>query len=363
MKKFAIFLPQFHEIPENNNWWGKGFTEWTNVKRGKPLFTGHIQPKVPLGDNYYNLLDKNTVIWQTELLNKYHIDGLAYYHYYFKGKKLLEKPAENLLGWKDIHQNFFFIWANHSWIRSWEGKKDLLIEQVYGDKNDWEIHFQYLLNFFKDSRYEKKDGCPIFGVFNSNIPKKEEMFEYFDKRCKEEGFKGIYIFESYGSASREVFPKNFNNFVGQVAKKTSGVAIRQPAFCEYEGYSKFVKFIYVYYRKWMKSLKRRGKRPLVLNGNKLIDKYLKLKIPKCGKDIIPGIFFEWDNTSRHKNRGYIITSIDKKHFFSLINSVKDHDYVLLNAWNEWAEGMILEPTEDNKYKYLEWIKEWTDENQ
>ena len=104
MKIFSFFLPQFHSIPENDDWWGKGFTEWTNVKSAKPLYYGHEQPQVPLNDNYYNLLKRETVEWQTKLMHEYHLDGMIYYHYYFKGKMLLEKPAENLLKWKDINQ-------------------------------------------------------------------------------------------------------------------------------------------------------------------------------------------------------------------------------------------------------------------
>ena len=107
-KAIAYFLPQFHEIPENNEWWGKGFTEWTNLKKAKPLFEGHDIPE-PLNDNYYNLLEKETVIWQTKLMEEYLVYGLCYYHYWFKGKKILEKPAENLLQWKDINQKFMFM--------------------------------------------------------------------------------------------------------------------------------------------------------------------------------------------------------------------------------------------------------------
>ena len=137
LKKFAFFLPQFHEIPENDEWWGKGFTEWVNVKSAKPMYRGHKQPKEPQGDNYYCLLDKSTVEWQTKLLEDYRVDGLIYYHYYFQGKKLLEKPAENLLRWKDINQKFFFCWANHTWYRSWNGSREVLIQQNYGDIGDW----------------------------------------------------------------------------------------------------------------------------------------------------------------------------------------------------------------------------------
>ena len=147
MKQFAFYLPQFHRIPENDEWWGSGFTEWRNVKNATPLFKGHMQPKVPLDNNYYNLLNKKTVVEQTALLHKYGLSGLIYYHYYFNGKTLLEKPAENLLSWTDISQPFFFCWANHTWYRSWEGSKEVLIEQTYGTESDWEKHFEYLLPF------------------------------------------------------------------------------------------------------------------------------------------------------------------------------------------------------------------------
>lgn len=148
MKKFAFYLPQFHTIPENDEWWGVGFTEWTKVKSDVPLYKGHIQPIHPYNDNCYNLLDKGTVVWQNNLMHEYGIDGMIYYHYYFKGRKLLEKPVENLLIWKDINQPFFFCWANHDWNRFWQGTKEILVKQEYGTKDDWEEHFQYLLPFF-----------------------------------------------------------------------------------------------------------------------------------------------------------------------------------------------------------------------
>lgn len=363
MKKFAIFLPQFHIIPENNKWWGEGFTEWTNVKKGTPLFRGHKQPREPLNDNYYNLLDKSTVQWQTDLLNKYKIDGFAYYHYYFNGNMLLEKPAENLLKWKDINQKFFFIWANHSWIRSWQGKSDILMEQTYGKEADWEKHFQYLLKFFRDDRYEKKDNMPVFGIFKSDFAEKNDMFEYWNRRCKEEGFAGMYIFESYGGESRRSLKSSYTRFLKSTSSKSKAIAIRQPAFAEYGCYPWLINLFYVYYRRWMKSNRRKNNMPLILNGNKLVEKSLKRKIPESSKDIIPGIFFEWDNTPRHKGRGYIITPIDKAHFRMMMDHYKNNEYLLINAWNEWCEGMILEPTKENGYKYLEWLKEWTDDHE
>ena len=347
LKKFAFFLPQFHEIPENDKWWGKGFTEWSNVRKAIPLFKGHIQPKHPLNNNYYNLLDKKTVIWQTRLLKESGLDGFIYYHYYFKGKKLLEKPAENLLKWKEIQQPFFFCWANHSWMRSWEGKTDVLIAQTYGSKVDWERHFQYLLPFFKDDRYEKRNGKPLFMIFDPNIPNKEDMFQYFDKRCRDEGFKGICLIETYKG-------ENINQFNNSKSSKTQFVFYREPNVSQLN-YIKATVFRRVYHH-FNKKLRNKGiiKKPYILNGNTLMS--MKLKKEPLGKNIANGLWFEWDNTPRHKSRGYVITPYDYKKFQSYINLIQNQEYLFINAWNEWAEGMIVEPTVENKGKYLDWLK-------
>ncbi len=353
MKKFALFLPQFHEIPENNEWWGEGFTEWTNVKSAKPLYKGHIQPKHPLNGNYYNLLDKEVMKWQTELIDRYRIDGMIYYHYYFNGKLLLEKPAENLLKWRDIHQHFFFCWANHSWMRSWEGKKDLLIEQTYGNVSDWEKHFQYLIPFFKDDRYEKKDNQPLFMVFQSSFDEKEAMFNYFNKRAIEEGFNGINFVESYyGDIDIKIFEQN-------LASATRLTFYREPLFSK----NLVLRKSWISYTLYRANRKLRHlgilKKPLVLDGKRLMD--VKQQNEPLGKNVANGLCFEWDNTPRHKYRGYVITPFEKSQFMHFMDIIKNQDYLFIDAWNEWCEGMVLEPTEEDGYKYLEWIKEWTDE--
>lgn len=171
MKVVALYLPQFHKVPENEAWWGKDFTDWVSTKNGFPVYKDHYQPHIPLNKNYYDLLDKNTMQWQSELMRKYQIDGFCFYHYWFNDdKQMLEKPAQNLLKWDDIDMPFCFCWANMSWARSWAKMKDadfwinedeittaeygkaLLIEQTYGEKANWEKHFNYLLKFFMDSR-------------------------------------------------------------------------------------------------------------------------------------------------------------------------------------------------------------------
>lgn len=347
MKKFAFFLPQFHEIEENNLWWGKGFTEWVNVKNAKPFFKNHLQPKKPI-DGYYNLLEKSTVELQTKLMNEHNVDGLIYYHYYFTGKKLLEKPAENLLKWKDINQKFFFCWANHSWIRSWNGTKEILLEQTYGTKNDWLAHFNYLLPFFKDERYEKKDNRPLFMIFNSIFDEKTEMLEFFDKKCKENGFDGIYIIDS----CFDIKDYEENCKIEESYEKL--IFLREPNFAIHS-YKKFSIRLINKIKRVLNSILKQKKFIIKYNGNKLVKNSQKKMVK--GNNIIHGLFFEWDNTPRHKNRGYIISPIDKKTFLEYMNKIKDEEYVFINAWNEWAEGMILEGTEENEYKYLEWIKE------
>ena len=350
MRIFSFYLPQYHEIPENNEWWGKGFTEWTNVRKAKPIFKGHVQPLHPLNNNYYNLMEKNTVEWQTRIMKEYGLTGMIYYHYYFCGKKLLEKPAENLLSWKDIEQPFFFCWANHSWKKTWNGTSELLVEQTYGNEKEWEEHFQYLLPFFQDRRYEKVNNKPVFMFFNSEFPLREEITNYFNERCKDYGFDGIFII--YGVINPNDVKKENNPNIEEVWH------LREPSV-SISLYN--AKLKYIPYRVICKLRKIvSSKYVYKIKGDTLIKGRTDFVYDhKC----IPGAFFGWDNTPRHGRRGYIITEPSKQNFMKYMDSIKDSEYVFINAWNEWCEGMILEPTEENGYKYLEWIKEWSEKNE
>ncbi len=195
MKIIAFYLPQFHNIPENDEWWGNGFTEWTNVKKAKPLYEGHMQPRVPLGGNYYNLLDDNVKIWQADLAKKYGVYGFCYYHYWFNGKMLLEKPMEQMLANKEVDIPFCICWANEPWTKAWVGdERKLLIAQEYGQEEEWKQHFMYLLPFFKDERYITKDGKPLFVFYRPDIvPCMKEMIETWDKTCQRKWVERYYI--------------------------------------------------------------------------------------------------------------------------------------------------------------------------
>lgn len=192
MKIITFYLPQFHEIPENNEWWGKGFTEWVNVKKAQPLYEGHEQPRVPLNENYYNLLDPNVQVWQAKIAKEYGVYGFCYYHYWFNGKLLLEKPMENMLKNRDIDIPFCVCWANEPWTRAWVGETKVLIPQLYGEKREWKEHFDYLLPFFKDSRYICDDGKPLVVIYRPEVIEcLNEMLDYWNELAIQEGFEGL----------------------------------------------------------------------------------------------------------------------------------------------------------------------------
>lgn len=358
MKKFAYYLPQFHTIPENDEWWGQGFTEWTNVKKATPLYQGHKQPKHPLNDNYYCLDKRDTLIWQEKLASNYDVDGMIFYHYYFCGKKLLEKPAEILLGNQDIPMHFFFCWANHSWYRSWEGSKKLLIEQCYGKEKEWEEHFQYLLPFFRDSRYEKRDNKPLFMIFKSDFAEKNDYLEYINKRCLDNGFNGLCAIEIL----EKININKIMDFYGNKSNCTHFIHLREPASSLDFMRNKPEYFIKRVVNIFGKCLRKFGINYVEkYSGDELYKYLIDTKIVR--DDVIRGACFEWDNTPRHGYRGYVITPPSKEEFMKYMDTIKDSEYVFINAWNEWCEGMMLEPTEENGYKYLEWIKEWSDKNE
>lgn len=346
-KIMAFYLPQYHTIIENNNWWGYGFTDWINVKNSQKFFYKHEQPKVPLNDNYYDLKNIETLQWQSNLMNEFKIDGLVFYHYWFEGKRLLEKPAELLLS-SNINMSFCFCWANHTWKKTWNGTYEVLMKQTYGDKKEWDYHFNYLLKFFKDHRYIKVDNKPVFMLYESkSIDMLDERIKFYNDRAINEGFDGIYIIESINHVSGN---KN--------STQSSAVVLREPSV----GINSAP-----IYKKIMHKLKTQYKKnylyfPLKYNyrsvAERAIKVYNKLKVEQkfyCS-------FTGWDSTPRHKRRGYVITKSNVENFvehfsyqYHLANKNK-HEFIFINAWNEWAEGMYLEPDNKNRYAYLEAIK-------
>lgn len=347
MKVIAFYLPQFHPIPENDVWWGKGFTEWTNTKKCRPFYINHYQPKEPLNDNYYNLLEKETFQWQISLANQYGIDGFCFYHYYFDGEKLLEKPLELFLENKDLEISFCFSWANHSWTRTWVEKQDLLLEQTYGKTIDWVNHFNYLLKFFKDNRYIRINDKPIF-IFNRplDFENAEDMVLLWDKLAVDNGFSGMYFIETLSGFQRK-----------GLLKSSSGLLESEPSYT-YKNLPISIKTV----RFLLKFMFPKTK-PLFNFYNLFWKIILKRKPLVTDKKVYGGAFINWDNSARRPVNANIFLFFSPQKFYNNIKrqllrckNVYNTDYLFINAWNEWAEGNYMEPDKKYNYQILEAIQ-------
>lgn len=347
-KILAIHLPAFHRIPENDLWWGEGFTEWDNVKSGKPLYKGHWQPMIPLNGYYYDLSKVEDIERQFSLANKYGVYGFIFYHYWFNPDKMtFEKPIAKILANKNIVGNFCLCWANQSWFTTWHGRDSQIIaKQEYGDEEEWEQHLQYFLPIFRDSRYIKKDNKPILYIYNaSEIPNYNAMIDYWNIRLEEEGLNGIYIVEYISSKNR-----------GLYSEKSDAVMEFEPLYTTYFDISKanlFKRFI-------CKKLKRVD----FQSYDKLWKYILRRKRTYLGKPIQRSCFVGWDNSARKGKNSMIVKGQTPQKFgYYLDRLVKsnrqdlDDEFVVINAWNEWSEGTYLEPDEKNGFAYLEIIKE------
>ncbi|MCD7864669.1 MAG: glycoside hydrolase family 99-like domain-containing protein [Clostridiales bacterium] len=369
LKIIPFYLPQFHTIPENDQWWGEGFTEWTNVRKAVPLFEGHQQPKLPLGDNYYNLLDDETKIWQAELAKQYGIFGFCYYHYWFKGgKKLLEKPAEQMLKNKNIQLPFCFSWANENWSRNWDGgNHEIIMPQEYGGKQEWELHFQYLLPFFRDERYMTINGKPLFVIYKpEQIIEIAEMAGYFRKRAVEEGFPGICLAFQFPSYYADMY---YREDVFDYRIEFEPVYSRNLKSMKKPGTARSVQSLrsvfgetpISFYRKKSKHSGGGYPNPEHLSVFFYDEAWKKILENEMDEKFLPGGFVDWDNTPRNKHGVmYAGFTVDKfrEYMTRLVKKARDYDkpVVFLNAWNEWSEGAYLEPDNITGYAKLEAVK-------
>jgi hypothetical protein len=340
----AFYLPQFHPIPENDSWWGKGFTEWTNVRRAKPLFANHEQPRVPLNDNYYRLDDVASLRWQADLMNRYGVDGVCFYHYWFNGKQLLQTPIELLLGNPDVEIPFCISWANEPWTRTWSGKhRDVIMPQEYGNEADWERHFSYLLRFFRDRRYIKHDGKPLLLIYRAgSIPEFDAMIGLWRRKAIESGLGGLHVvvtntgfadsrrYRDYDAAIdfEPHYSLRLDRSIFKRVPRRVRAALRQVWTGLRSGFRNSQLLHLVDYDDVWNAILRRPMRD----------------------GVYPGAFVDWDNSPRRGANGALIFkgfSIDK---FSRYLSQKyaqaaraNVPFIFVNAWNEWAEGTYLEP--------------------
>jgi hypothetical protein len=348
----ALYLPQFHPIPENDEWWGKGFTEWTNTARAKPMFRGHYQPHVPADLGFYDLRVPETRNSQAELAREYGIEAFCYYHYWFAGKRLLERPFNEVLesGMPDFP--FCLCWANETWSGIWHGAPEkLLIEQTYPGYDDHINHFASLARAFKDNRYLKVDGKPIFFIYRPRqIPKLLQMTQIWREQARKEGLPGLHM------VAMNVPP----SWVPQEFGFDASVLLNMPLLRKQQWISR---------RQPLKLLKRKY---LALRAKPTVYSYSEiypslLQNPSSGIESYPCAVHSWDNTPRSRSNGLVLQGstpeLFRKHLQAAINMARqlppERRIVLLKSWNEWAEGNHLEPDHRFGRSYLQVIREET----
>ena len=348
MRILALYLPQFHEVRENNEWWGDGFTEWTNVRNATPVFTGHTQPVHPLGHRYYDLSDPAVLVWQAGLAREFGVSGFVFFHYWSSGKMLLEKPVDLWRQTPSAELDYCLCWANHPWTRAWDGKDhDVLQAQTYGEEEDWDSHFDYLLPFFQDPRYLKKDGRPLFFIYNAGaIPRVDNMVQRWNARLAEAGLGDVYLVEYISTKNPDpscsmsqavyedepLFTCRFEISRLGKAKRLLTKKLNLPDFQDYESLWRLI----------LGKRRRYGHR-----------------------EIVQGAFVAWDNSPRRGKRGSLIVRGSTPEGFGrylhrLVNAGRpgaSKDYLVVNAWNEWGEGAILEPTEEMGHRYLQALRD------
>lgn len=349
IRPIAFVLPQFHPIPENDEWWGKGFTEWTNVTKAEPLFKEHYQPRLPTDLGFYDLRLPQAREAQASLAKKYGIEGFCYYHYWFNGKRLLNEPLDEIIRLQQPEMPFMLCWANENWTRTWDGEeKNILIEQEYSEEDDIK-HMRWLCeNIFNDGRYITVDKKPVFAVYRFDLfPDISRTSKLWRKIAKEEfGFKDLYL------CTVQSFRKKID-----------------PASIGFDAAIEFSPHQVAFHPFKPKLLDKVIGRSVVGNSGspQLVD--FKAGVAenlqnsanyKLYKSVTPG----WDNTPRKNKNGIVAVGSSPKVFYKWIKKIVDkfspysqeENFLFINAMNEWAEGNHLEPCRKYGRQYLEAVK-------
>ena len=342
----AFYLPQFHPIPENDKWWGKGFTEWTNVAKAKPLFPGHYQPHVPADLGFYDLRVPETRMAQAEMAREYGIEAFCYYHYWFAGKRLIERPFNEVLESGEPDFPFCLCWANQTWTGIWHGCPNrILIEQTYPGMNDYKNHFYELLKAFSDDRYVKVDGKPLFVIYRPlEIPDVTRVTDFWRELALRSGLKGLYL---VGISHLDPFDAENSGFDARISQKlpprTGGISSRY-------------KLLKLY------ALFKNGKIPALYRYQDVINFIVTKRTH--GKDDYPCVIPNWDNTPRSGVNGLVLHESTPASFGeqvriarnTVLHQPEERRLIFLKSWNEWAEGNHMEPDMRFGREYLEALK-------
>lgn len=359
VRLIAFYLPQYHPIPENDAWWGKGFTEWTNVAKAKPLFKGHQQPNLPADLGFYDLRVPEVRQAQADLAREAGIEGFCYWHYWFAGKQLLERPFNEVLSSGKPDFPFCLAWANQTWSGIWHGSPDkILMEQTYPGEADHRAHFKALLPAFKDPRYITVDGKPLFVLYRPmELPDPAKTLQLWQEMAISAGLKGLFIvgvnlnerdglvlqeegFDAF-TLHRQIWrKKEDHNFILKLVRKRFGL-----------------KRMIRWYQKMLK-------RPYHVFDFSEVSQNTVVK-EDLGYVYFPSIIPNFDNSPRSGVNGYIgvnsTPELLQQQLKIAMNRVENypdqHKIVFIKSWNEWAEGNYLEPDQRHGTGYLRAIKD------
>lgn len=370
IRPIAIYLPQFHPIPENDAWWGKGFTEWTNVSKAKPLFKGHYQPQLPTEFGFYDLRVPEVREAQAQLAKEYGIHGFCYYHYWFNGKRILERPFQEIFESGKPDFPFMLCWANENWTRTWDGKENnVLLEQNYSEE-DYRKHIRSLIPYFKDERYIRINNKPVISIYKTQkIPNIDVLLRIWREEAKLEGVD-LYIcrFET-DDTNKKKFSEGFDAAVE--FQPHGGIANYVDKFW----ISRMRENKELTFENLLISLRSRINRLFKVKG--LIIDYKKfIKVlsrfqPQEGYKRYRGVTPGFDNTARKRSNYFVLKNSTPKDFGDWVYQAasefqpysKEENLFFINAWNEWAEGNHLEPCIKWGRQYLEELKKNLDKVQ
>ena len=351
MKAVAFYLPQFYPIPENDRWWGKGFTEWINVVQARPRFRGHYQPHLPADLGFYDLRVVDTIRQQAELAKKNHLFGFCFYHYWFEGKTLLEKPLELFVD-HEIEFPFCICWANQNWTRAWDGnERKCLIEQNYSPEDDIRYIRYMAERYFSSENYICVDGKPVLVIYRTELfPDMKATASRWRKEIQKMGFDGLYLINvenrTYGyppssigfDAAIDFQPKG-ENLPRRYGKNGFKSVLNKLGMLDSVFYKNFV---------W------------------LYEEYKKNNLYSMRPDstLYPSIFPMWDNSSRREKGAWIFHDSTPRLFEEWLHQIvtefkpenDQENFLFINAWNEWAEGCHLEPCRKWGHQYLDVMK-------
>ena len=327
-RSIAFYLPQFHPIPENDTWWGAGFTEWTTVTRGRPLYPDHYQPHIPADLGYYDLRDPSVRLRQAALARRYGIEGFCYYHYWFAGRRLLERPFDEMLVSGEPDFPFCLCWANQSWTGVWYGAPDrILVEQTYPGTEDHLRHFAYLLTAFRDPRYIRVEGKPLLLIFSPReLPEQTDLLHLWREQARAAGLPGLFIL---------------------------GIShIRRHDVLDSLGYDGTVTML-------VPPPRRKGPGPTIYQHDRIVDQLVQVREP--GTVDFPCVSPNWDNTPRTGTNGVVLQNSSPALFYrnlmtahrAVADEPDDRKLIFLKAWNEWGEGNHLEPDRRFGHGFLE----------